>query len=325
MRAYIAQLGEKVLSGGSVSYEEALVLEKVKGADLSFLMAYACKIREINCGNNVDLCSIVSARTGGCSENCAFCAQSARYSTGVESKVKLDEEEILAQAKATQDSGAHHFDIVTSGRGYNLKNPEFQRILKIFERLRKEISIELCACLGVIGEAEALALKEAGVTRYNHNLEAAESYFDKIVTTHTYREREETIQAVKMAGLEVCSGGIIGLGEAFGQRVELAITLGRLQVDTVPINILNPIPGTPLEGQERLKPLEILKSLAMFRFLLPGQTLRFAGGREAGLRSLQPLGFFAGLNGMLVGNYLTTEGQGVRNDLRMLEDLELVY
>lgn len=325
MRNYIIQLGESVLTGGEISFEQVAALENVKGADLYFLLAYASKIREQFCGDKIDLCSIVSARTGGCRENCAFCAQSVHHGTKIKSEVNLDEEDILVKARAVEKLGAHHFDIVTSGLGYKIYDAEFQHILKIFRRLKKEINITLCACLGVIGQAEAQALKEAGVSRYNHNLEAAESFFSQIVTTHSYQQREQTIRAVKKAGMEVCTGGIIGMGETFIQRVELAFALRNLEVDSVPLNILNPISGTPLEGRQRLSPLEVMKTLAVFRFILPQQIIKLAGGREINLRSLQSLSFLSGINGMLVGNYLTTEGQSVETDLAILNDLELRY
>jgi len=325
MRHYIAELGEKILGGGEISYDEALTLEKIRGADLYFLSAYAAKIREVFNGDRVDLCTIVSARTGGCRENCAFCAQSAHHNSGIRTEINLDEEDILARARAVEEAGIQHFDIVTSGKGYNIHDPEFQKILQIFRRLGKETGLRLCACLGVIGGVEAQALKEAGVSRYNHNLETAESFFSQIVTTHTYQDRETTVKTVKRAGMEVCCGGIIGMGETFSQRVEFAFALKRLGVDTVPVNVLNPIPGTPLEGTEPLAPLEIIKSMAMFRLVMPDRIIRFAGGREVNLRSLQALGLVAGINGMLVGNYLTTRGQGLEADLAMLGDLGLKY
>ncbi|HEX3015233.1 MAG TPA: biotin synthase BioB [Desulfobacteria bacterium] len=325
MHRLIAELAEKVLQGGEISREEALSLEKAEGADVYILMAYAGKIRAAFCGGRVDLCSITSARTGGCRENCAFCAQSAHHATGLKVETNFDEASIVAKAKEIERSGSHHFDIVTSGRGYQLNDPEFQKILRIYRRLRRELTIPLCACLGVIGEAEAQALKEAGVTRYNHNLETAASFFPQIVKTHTYAEREATIKAVKQTGMEVCCGGILGMGESPAQRVELAFALKKLAVETVSLNILNPIQGTPLAGMKRLSPHEIIKNLATFRFVLPHQIIRLSGGREANLRSLQPLGLIAGVNGMLIGNYLTTKGQGKAADLAMLDDLGLEY
>jgi len=177
----------------------------------------------------------------------------------------------------------------------------------------------------VIGEAEAGALRDTGVTRYNHNLETAESFFPKIVSTHTYQQRAISLEAVKQAGMEVCSGGIIGMGETFAQRVEFAFALRRLGVDSVPINVLNPIAGTPLEGRNPLAPLEVIKTMAMFRLVLPKPNIRLAGGREVNLRSLQALSLVSGINGMLTGNYLTTKGQGVEEDLAMIGDLGLTY
>jgi len=325
MRHYIREMGEMILAGGEISYEEALALDKIQGTDIYFLSAYASKIREVYTGDRVDLCSIVSSRTGGCREDCAFCAQSVHYNTGIKAETNLDEDDILARAKTAEKAGVHRFDIVTSGKGYRVNNPEFVTILNIFRRLQKETRLRLCACLGVIGEAEAMALKEAGVSRYNHNLETTESFFPQIVTSHSYQERVSTLKAVKKAGMEVCSGGIIGMGETFAQRVEFAFALKDLDVDSVPVNILNPIPGTPLAGKPPLTPLEIIKSLAMFRLVLPDRNIRFAGGREVNLRSLQALGLVAGVNGMLVGNYLTTKGQGVEEDLAMLNYLGFKY
>lgn len=325
MRHYIIKLGEKILEGGQINCEEALALEKVQGADLYFLSAYASKIREVFNGDKVDLCSVVSVRTGGCQENCAFCAQSVHHQTDTKVEINLDEEDILKRAKAMEEAGVHRFDIVTSGKGYKLGDPEFTKILDIFRRLRKETSLKLCACLGGIGKEEARILRDTGVTRYNHNLETAKSFFSQIVSTHSYEEREKTIGVVKKIGMEVCSGGIIGMGETFAQRIEFAFALRELEVDSIPINILNPIPGTPLDGKEPLNPLEIIKTMAIFRMILPKPNIRFAGGREVSLKNLQVLGLISGINGMLTGNYLTTKGQGISVDLSMLEDIGLKY
>jgi biotin synthase len=325
MHRYIAELGEKILLGKEINKKEALTLEKVGGADIYFLSAYASKIREVYQGNRVDLCSIVSARTGGCKENCAFCSQSAHHQTTSKAQVNFDGEDILKRAREAEKAGIHRFDIVTSGRGYSVEDPEFRALLDIFRKLRAETKLQLCACLGVIGVNEAKALREAGVTRYNHNLEAAESFFSQIVSTHSYEERKETLRAVKSAGMEVCCGGIMGMGETFAQRVEFAFILKELGVDSIPLNVLNPIKGTPLENAKMLPPLEIIRTMAMFRFVLPQTNIRFAGGREVNLRSLQALGLVAGINGMLTGNYLTTEGQGTLEDLEMITDLGLSY
>ncbi len=317
------EIGERVLAGGAVTPEEAFYLLGLDGPDAFHLFAYANAIRARFRGDRVELCSIISARSGNCGEDCAFCAQSAHYATGAPVHALLDEETILRKAKAMAAAGARRFDLVTSGYGFTEDDPDFQRILRLYERLRAETTLELCACLGTLTPGAARALAAVGVTRYNHNLETARSFFPRIVTTHTYEERVATVRAVKEAGMEVCCGGIIGMGETREQRVELAFALAELDVDSVPINILNPRPGTPLEGTPRLEPLEILKTFAMFRFVLPRKLIRYAGGREVNLGPLQPLGLLAGLNGMLVGGYLTTPGQDVEEDLKMISGLGL--
>jgi biotin synthase len=317
----IRECAARVLAGEQLGAEEALELAKASGADLLFLLAYGGKIKEQMTGNQVDLCSIISARTGSCSEDCAFCAQSAFYSTGVKEHDLLDEQLILAKAKKMAALGAHRFDIVISGRGVKHGEADFEKIINILKRIRRETGLDLCACLGTLTDAGAQALKEAGVTRYNHNLETARSFFPQIVSTHTYEERLETVRAVKKAGMEICCGGIIGLGETMAQRIELALTLRELEVEAIPLNILNPIPGTPLAGKEILNPWEVLKTIAIFRFLLPARNIRYAGGREKALGELQPLGIMAGLNGMLIGGYLTTPSNEVEQDLAMLKNL----
>lgn len=317
----LGEIGEKVLGGGEATPEEALWLLEIEGPDVYHLLAYANAIRERFCGTRVELCSLVNARSGGCPEDCAFCAQSAHYPTGVAVYPLVDAETVLRKARAMERAGAHRFDVVTSGYGFRETDPDFQRVLDLLRLLRRETRLELCACLGHLTPGAARALKEAGVSRYNHNLETAPSFFPRICTTHTVEERMATIRAVKEAGLEVCSGGIIGLGESREQRVELAFTLKELDVDAVPLNVLHPRPGTPLGDRPRLHPLEILKTFAMFRFVLPRKNIRYAGGRELSLGPLQPLGLLSGLNGMLIGGYLTTPGQEVEKDLTMVDAL----
>lgn len=318
------EIGEKVLRGGETTPEEALYLIALDGPDVYHLLAYANAIRERFTGGGVELCSIINARSGNCSEDCAFCAQSAHH-PAADAPVYplLDAEAILAKARAMEAAGVRHFDIVTSGYGYTEDDPDFQRILAIYRRLRAETGLELCACLGVLTPGAARALAAAGVRRYNHNLEAARSFFPKICTTHTYDDRVATVRAVKEAGMEVCCGGVIGMGETPEQRVELALALRDLDVDSVPVNVLNPRAGTPLAGASRLAPLDILKTFAVFRFILPDKLIRYAGGREVNLGPLQPLGLLAGLNAMLVGGYLTTPGRELAHDLEMIAGLGL--
>ncbi len=314
-----------MLAGGEVSGEEALHLLQLEGPDVYHLLAWANEIRERFTGDRVELCSIVNARSGNCSEDCAFCAQSSRHAADAPVHGLLDEETILAKARAMEAAGARRFDLVTAGYGFTEDDPDFRRILAIYRRLRRETGLELCACLGILTPGAARALVEAGVTRYNHNLETARSFFSRICTTHSYDERVATVQAVKSAGMEVCCGGIIGLGETREQRVELALTLRELDVDSVPINILVPRPGTPLAHVPPLAPEEILKTFAMFRFVLPDKLIRYAAGREGALGPLQPLGFLAGVNAMLVGGYLTVPGREVEADVAMVASLGLQW
>lgn len=324
MMSFILEVGNRILEGGDdVTWEEALQLSQAQGSDIQFLSAMAGKIREKYVGNKVDLCSIISARTGKCSEDCAFCAQSAHHHTNIKQHDFLDVEAIVSRAKEMEKAGAHHFDIVISGLGVREDDADFAKILEAFTRIKAETRLDLCACLGTLTEGAAKKLKDVGVTRYNHNLETAKSFFPEIVTTHSYEERVKTIRIVKAMGMEVCCGGIIGLGETQEQRIEFAFTLKELDVDAVPINVLNPIKGTRLEGKQPLEPMEVLKNFALFRFILPNKNIRYAGGREVNLRDLQALGLMAGVNGMLVGSYLTTSGRDVAEDLQMIRDLGL--
>ena len=217
--------------------------------------------------------------------------------------------------------GAKRYALVTSGRG--ISEEDFVKALDIYRSLTKETNLKLCASLGIINEDMARRLREAGVTRYHHNLETSESYFPHICTTHSYQDRVNTIKACQASDLEVCSGGIISLGETMGQRLEMAFTLRDLKVKSVPINILNPIAGTALENQSMLSPLEILQTIAIYRFILPEARLRFAGGRETALRNLQAMGYLAGINATLVGSYLTTSGRTVAEDIQMILDMGL--
>ncbi|HMM19247.1 MAG TPA: biotin synthase BioB [Selenomonadales bacterium] len=318
----IFALGKQVLAGGRLSCDEALALTRIAEEDIPLLLAVANKVRAHFTGNRVDTCEIVNARSGGCSEDCKFCAQSARHDVKLEPYPLLSEARILAAAKQAESHGAYRFCIVTAGCG--MKNdPDFGRITAAIERIGRDTGLERCCSLGILGPEQVKALKAAGITRYHHNLEAGQSFFSKICTTHSYEERVETIRLVKAAGLEVCSGGIIGMGEGWEHRIELAFALRELDVDSVPINILNPVKGTALENQPPLKPLEVLQTFALFRLILPDKILRYAGGRERALGELVPLGFLAGMNGMLIGNYLTTSGRGAAADIATIRGLGL--
>lgn len=318
----ITALGAKVLDGGQLTHAEAMALTAVAPDDVPLLMAVANKVRAAYCGDGVDTCEIINARSGNCSEDCKFCAQSAHHRAQIDTYPLLDEAVLMAAARTAEADGARRFSIVTAGPGLTDAG-EFPRVLAAVRRIAAETAVIPCCSLGVLGDSHIAALKDAGITRYHHNLETSASYYPAICTTHSWQERVETVKRVKAAGLEVCSGGIIGLGESWRHRVELAFTLRDLDVDSVPLNVLNPVPGTALEHQPPLPPLEIFHTFALFRLILPAKTIRYAGGREHALGPLVPLGLLAGVNGMLIGNYLTTAGRGAAEDLAAIRGLGL--
>ena len=317
----ILSAGQKVLNGGSITRTEALDLAQATGADIYILAAMASKIREQYTGNRIDLCSIINGKSGNCSEDCKFCSQSAFSTCAIDTYPLLDEEKILQYAHDMERVGTHRFAIVTSGRGVTEHDPDFIAILRIIRRLSNETNLKLCVSLGELTEEAALMLREAGISRYHHNLETSEDFFPHIVTTHTYQDRNRTVKSARAAGMEICSGGIIGLGERMEQRIDLAYALRDLKVHSVPINILDAIQGTPLGDEPPLPPPEIIKTFALFRFILPHAEIRSAGGREKLLRDMQSIGLMAGLNGMMVGNYLTTNGREIRDDLDLIKDM----
>lgn len=283
------------------------------------LLAFAGKVTRENHGRRVELCTIVNAKSGRCSEDCAFCAQSARHGTNARVHGILPADEVLRHAIKMEQAGVARFSLVTSGRG--IAGRDLEEILAIVRLLKRETGLQVCASLGIIGKNEAAMLKQAGVVTYHHNLETAPDHYRKICTTHDYRERVGTIEAAKQAGMRVCAGGILGLGENMNQRMEMALELRRLGVDSVPLNIINPIPGTPLEAARVPSPLEVLKVIALFRLILPRAVIRLCGGRREGLRFAQALAFVAGANGLMVGDYLTTRGGSLEDDLALLADL----
>ncbi|WP_371378750.1 biotin synthase BioB [Sporomusa aerivorans] len=318
----IFQLGSKVLNGEQLTFAEALALTKIDESDIPILLGVANKVRIKFTGNQVDTCEIVNARSGNCSEDCKFCAQSAHHQTQINTYPLMSQEQILSSAKAAESHGAYRFCIVTAGCG--MKNdPDFDQITTAIERIGAETGLERCCSLGILSPQHVKLLKAAGITRYHHNLETSKSFFNQICSTHTYEERIETIKHIKAEGLEVCSGGIIGMGETWEHRLELAFALKELDVDSVPINVLNPVQGSALEDQQPLKPIEVLQAFAIFRMILPDKILRYAGGREKALGELVPLGFLSGINGMLIGNYLTTTGRGASDDLNTVRGLGL--
>ena len=316
----IIEYAEKVLKGGEITREEAVELINVPDQDTMLLLAMADRIRQRFNGDEVDVCAIVNARSGRCPENCKFCAQSAHYHTGVTEYPLLSVDELVAAAKKAKAAGAVRFSIVTSGRGQS-KADDFENILQALTRIKKEVGIEICTSLGILTPEQATKLKEVGVTRYHANIETAPSHFPDICSTHSYEDKMSTIQAAKDAGIRVCSGGILGLNETPEQRVEMAFELKRLNIDSIPLNLLNQIEGTPFENNKSLTALEILRAFAVFRFILPKALIRTAGGREVNLRDLQALALNGGMNGIMVGGYLTTGGRRPEDDKTMLKDL----
>ncbi|MFN3926635.1 MAG: biotin synthase BioB [Pseudanabaenaceae cyanobacterium] len=331
LNQWLEKLGDRIISTKTgISRSEALAIaERVKSqAEILELAKTADRVREALCGKVVDLCSIINIKSGNCSENCAFCSQSAHHPSPNSPIYGLKtSDEIVAQAKQAAEQGAKRFCLVSQGRGIKYNSPrshEFQEILGTVRRIIAEAGIKPCCALGELTLEQAQALKEAGVTRYNHNLESSERFYPQIVSTHTWRDRVATVQNLKAVGIQACTGGIIGMGETWADRIDLALALRELEVESVPINLLNPRPGTPLGHLPKLDPYEALKTIALFRLLLPKQILRYAGGREAVMGELQALGLKAGINAMLVGNYLTTLGQPASADQQMLAELGLV-
>jgi len=322
MKTTIAAIADRIISGGHISGDEALALAATRGPALFFLFAEANRIKERFVGERVYLCSIINAKSGRCPENCAFCAQSAHHETDAPVFPLVDEERMVACAREAEANGSTCYGIITSGTGIK-KGEELERICRAVRRIRQETGITPSCSLGIIDAETARVLREAGAGTYHHNLETARSFFPSICTTHDYEEDVATVRVAREAGMKVCCGGIFGLGETAAQRVELALTLRELNVDSVPLNFLNPIAGTRLEGAELITPLECLTTIALFRLILPAKKISVCGGREKNLRDLQSWMFIAGASGAMIGNYLTTTGRPPEQDWQMLKDLQL--
>lgn len=325
MRSFIREMESKAIKGEGLSYEEGCRLIRAEGPDILDLISSANRVRLHYFGDEISLCSIVNTKSGDCSENCSFCSQSVYHGSPIETYPLLDSTAILDAAKTAADNRAEAFGLVAAWWGLR-EGPELEAIL---DRIRDLVSaghLRTDASLGIIDtEAIAFKLKDAGLAFYNHNLECARSFFPKVCDTHSYDDRLKTIEYCKKAGMGVCSGGIFGMGESPDQRVELAIALQELDVDVVPLNFLNAIKDTPLEDMTPLRPMEILKIIALFRLMLPSKDIMTAGGREIHLRDLQSWMFTAGASHTLVGNYLTTSGRDTDDDLKMIEDLDLKH
>jgi biotin synthase len=304
----------------TIDKEFALILSKLEGTDVFELFALSNTTRINFRGNRVDLCSIVNAKSGACPEDCSFCAQSSQSQANVSIYPLVSKEKILEAAFLAKERGVKRFCIVTSGK--KALDRDLKQICSFISEI-KNLGLFPCATLGMLSASELKELKDAGLHRYHHNLETSEAFFKDICRTHTYREKINTIEAAKSLGLSICSGGIFGLGESWEDRIDMAFALKELKVDSVPINFLTPIHGTPLGSRELLNPLEALKIIAIYRLILPECEIRACGGRPNTLRDLNSYIFVAGADGLLTGNYLTTQGRSPEDDLQMIKDLGL--
>lgn len=322
LKAVMNEFEEKALSGNGISYDEGCGLINIPDSDIFEILASTDRIRRFFKGNDVNLCSIINAKSGLCSEDCAFCSQSVHYDTGVKTYPMVEHQKIVEAAKGAMLNGAREFSIVTSGASVE-KDNDVNILAQALKEMKAQVALERCASLGIMNEEALRKLKDAGLQSYHHNLETARSFFPNICTTHDYEDDVNTIRTAKKLGFYACCGGVFGLGESREQRVELALTLRELDVDSVPINFLNPRPGTPLENANYLTPIECLKIISLYRFMLPTKDIVVCGGRHVNLRDMQSLIFAAGANGMMIGNYLTTLGRPPEEDLKMVRDLGL--
>ena len=315
-------MAEKIMHGdGQISRQEALELAAAGPEETLDLIACAGKIRQHFKQDVAFKCAIINAKSGMCPEDCAFCAQSAHHHTQITVYDLLSAEKLEAEGLKMAAAGATNYSMVTSGT--SLTEKDVDTVCRVARSLKAKTSLTLCASVGMLDSTSAHILKAAGISRYHHNLETARSYFDAVCTTHDYDDDIQTLMAAKEAGLVVCSGGIFGMGETWEQRVELAFTLKELDVDSVPINFLNPIKGTRMQDRPLLPPMEALKVIALYRFIHPRRDIPICGGREATLKDFQSWLFAAGANGLMVGNYLTTLGRNIQMDLEMIQELGL--
>ena len=316
-------LADRVLAGELDAVDTATLTRWLAGeGDVWELIAAADRIRRGRFGNNVHLCSIVNAKQGGCPEDCGFCAQSKHFDTGVTPEKFLSHEQMVTASRIARDQGATALGLVTATRGYEDDSRALNHMIEGIRAVREAGFTEAHASLGFVSKEGMQQLKDAGMTEFNHNLETGRSYFEKIVTSHTYDDRIATVKLAKHLGLRTCCGGIFGMGEQAEHRAELAMTLRELDVDEVPLNFLVSIEGTMLENVEAMQPMDMLRIIACFRLALPRQNIFIAAGRTH-LGQALPMMFSAGASGMMVGDFLTTPNRGVDDDLRMIEELGL--
>jgi biotin synthase len=323
MKGNLFQTLENILdTGEGISPEGAIEISKLMGPDLYTLFDRTNRMREKFKGDEINLCSIINAKSGLCPEDCSFCSQSVHHNANIDIYPLVNPSRIFSAALDSVKNGAREFSIVTSGKAITDKK-ELEAISTSLQEMKERLSINRCASLGIMDMESFRILRDSGLQCYHHNLETARSFFPEVCTTHDYDEDVEAIRIAKEIGFRVCCGGIFGLGETWEQRVELAFTLRELDADSIPINFLNPIRGTKMEGANHLTPMECLKIVALYRCVHPKQDITICGGREVNLRDLQSMMFLAGANGTMIGNYLTTSGRPPKEDLTMIEDLGL--
>ncbi|WDQ34370.1 biotin synthase BioB [Paenibacillus marchantiae] len=313
-----SSLTNRSLNGECLTMEEGLAVLEASDDEVLPLMQAAFQVRQYFYGKKVKLNMIINAKSGFCPEDCGYCSQSIVSTAPIQKYSLLDKETLLAGAHEAMARKAGTYCIVASGKGPT--NKELDQVVEAVKEIRETMPLKICACLGILKDGQAERLAEAGVHRYNHNLNTSKANYPSITTTHTYDQRIETVEKVKAYGMSPCSGVIIGMGESNQEIVEMAFALRKLDADSIPINFLNAIPGTPLEGAGRTPAMKALKVLALFRLICPSKEIRVAGGREINLRTLQPLSLYAA-NSLFVGDYLTTAGQEISNDHQMIEDL----
>ena len=316
----IDNLRDRVISGQSITKAEAVQISALPKTEMFDLFAAANRIRQTFRGDSVDLCAIVNAKSGACPEDCSYCAQSSRSKTETAIYPLINKNAVIEKAKEARDAGVKRFCIVTSGRKTG-KN-ELKEICSMIKDIR-EMGLLPCSTLGLLNKDELKLLKDSGLERYHHNLETSERFFPEICRTHTYSDKLKTIDAAIAAGLSVCSGGIFGIGETWEDRIDMAFTLKKLPIASVPINYLIPVKGTPLEEQDMLNPFEALKIVSLYRFILPQKEIRICGGRMQVLGEFNSMVFMAGADSLLTGNYLTTTGRTFSDDQLLIKDYGL--
>ena len=320
MLQLIQKTYERVLGGAPVDRET--VRQLALCPDRQALWSAADGVRRHFMGDHFHLCSIINARSGNCTENCRFCAQSARYQTGVDTYKIIDRDQAMIIARDNNDHGVDRLSLVTSG--HSVDKETLQQLAEIYARIRQETDMDCCASMGFLDRDRADQLTAMGVSRYHCNLEAGKGYFPQICSSHSWQEKVDTLEIARSAGMSLCSGGIIGMGESMNDRIDLAIELRQLGIKSIPVNILTPIPGTPLAKLEPLPLQEVLTTIAVFRFISPDAVIRMAGGRQQ-LGADQYRCFAAGANGAIVGNFLTTTGSSITRDLTQLRAMGFTF